>query len=95
MAQRPEDDPIHPRSSHLAGAGEYMGVGLQFGASIALFLFAGMWLDGRLGTDPWFLILGVVIGGSAGFWSVYRKLMADQRERDRLRREEREKESKP
>lgn len=90
MAERPKD-PIHPTPQH-AAAGQYMGVGLQFAASIALFLFAGIWLDGRLDSEPWFTILGVVVGGSAGFYSLYRRLMHDQRARDEERRRRKEEE---
>jgi F0F1-type ATP synthase assembly protein I len=58
-------------------------VGLGFAASVALFLFLGMWADGRLGTSPWLLILGAFIGGAAGFWSMYRKLVVAPRRNDR------------
>lgn len=66
-----------------ADVGEHMGAGLQFAASIALFLFLGMWLDKRLGTDPWLLIAGVMVGGTAGFWSIYRRLVVLPREREK------------
>lgn len=59
-----------------------MGVGLAFAASILFFLFVGMWLDRRLGTEPWLLIAGVFVGGGAGFWSMYRRLVVDPRARD-------------
>ena len=62
-------------------AGEYMGVGLQFAGSILLFLFLGMWLDKKLGTDPGLLTAGVFVGGGAGFWSMYRRLVIEPRER--------------
>ena len=52
-----------------------MGVGLQFAASILLFFFLGRWLDDRLGTEPWLLVIGVFVGLSAGFWSMYRRLV--------------------
>jgi ATP synthase protein I len=58
-----------------------MGVGLQFAASILLFLFLGMWLDKRLGTAPWLLIAGVFLGGTAGFYSIYRRLVVMPREK--------------
>jgi ATP synthase protein I len=64
-------------------AGDLAGVGLQFAGSIALFLFVGMWLDRRLGTDPWLMIVGVFVGGSAGFWSMYRRLVVEPRNRER------------
>jgi F0F1-type ATP synthase assembly protein I len=59
----------------MSGAGDYLGVGLQLGASIVFFLFVGQWLDRRLGTEPWLLLLGVFVGAGAGFYSVYRQLV--------------------
>jgi ATP synthase protein I len=80
MAARPGDrDPQPP----MAGAAQYAGVGIQFAASIVIFLLAGRWLDGRLGTDPWLMILGVFTGASAGFYSMYRQLVLQPRERER------------
>ena len=66
--------------------GEYAGVGLQFALAIVVFMFAGMWLDRALGTSPWLLILFVFGGAAAGFYSIYRKLMAAQRRADEARR---------
>jgi ATP synthase protein I len=71
-------------------AGDYAGIGLQFAFSIVAFMFAGMWLDRRLDTSPWLLILFVFGGAGAGFYSIYRKLMAAQRRADEARRRERE-----
>ena len=68
-----------------ASAGTYLGLGLQFAASIVIFLFVGQWLDRRFGTEPWLLLIGVFVGAGGGFYSIYRKLMADLR-RDEERR---------
>ena len=77
-------DPLRPGPRHGGPqAGDLMGVGLQFAASIALFLFLGMWADRRFGTDPWLLIAGVFVGGGAGFWSIYRRLVVEPRMKDR------------
>lgn len=87
MPTRREDpDPLRSkRSSHVEGA-QFIGVGLQFAGSILLFLFAGRWLDERLGTGPWLLLLGVFVGGAAGFYSLYRQLTSATRGRDDRRR---------
>ncbi len=61
-------------------ASEFAGIGLQFAASIVLFVFAGQWLDRRLGTGPLFLIVGVFMGAGGSFYSMYRKLMASQKD---------------
>lgn len=68
---RRRDVPTGPR------AGDMMGVGLAFAASILLFFFLGRWLDEKLGTEPWLLIAGVFVGLTAGFWSMYRRLVVD------------------
>ncbi len=61
---------------------EYGGVGLQFAGAILLFLFAGRWLDERLGTEPWLLLTGVMVGAAAGFYSMYRQLVIVPRRRE-------------
>jgi F0F1-type ATP synthase assembly protein I len=68
-------------------AGEVLGVGMQFAGAIILFLFLGMWLDARLGTEPWLLLIGVLVGAVAGFASMYRQLVIVPRERERHQRE--------
>ena len=67
-------------------AGDFAGVGFQFAFAIILFLYAGQWIDKRLGTSPWLLILGVFSGAGLGFFSMYRKLMAVQARDDQRRR---------
>jgi len=86
MASAPHD-PKEPRTS-AAQAGEVLGVGLQFAGAIVLFLFVGRWLDDRLGTEPWLLLTGVMVGAVAGFVSLYRQLVVAPREREKRRREE-------
>ena len=75
-----------------SNVGQYAGLGLQFAASILLFLYVGQWLDRRFGTAPVFLLLGVFLGAGGSFYSMYRKLMAAQEreERDRAERKARE-----
>ena len=60
-----------------ASSTKYMGLGLQFAGAIVVFLFAGQWLDSKLGTAPWLLIAGVFVGASAGFYSIYTRVMND------------------
>ncbi|HSA54513.1 MAG TPA: AtpZ/AtpI family protein [Gemmatimonadaceae bacterium] len=71
-------------TSSLASASAYAGLGLQFALSILLFVWTGQWLDRKLGTDPWLLILGAFVGAGAGFYAIYRRLTSDlQREEAR------------
>lgn len=59
----------------------FAGAGAQFVLSILLFLYIGKWLDGRFGTAPWLLMIGVFVGAAAGFYSFYRRIMAASRDR--------------
>jgi ATP synthase protein I len=71
-------------------ATEFAGVGLQFAASILVCLFVGQWLDRKLGTAPWLLLVGVFFGAGTGFYSMYRKLMAAQAREDAARKARRD-----
>lgn len=66
------------RDSAVSGV-EFAGIGIQFALTILIFVFAGVWLDRRLGSSPWFVIIGVFVGASAGFFSMYRQMMSAQR----------------
>jgi ATP synthase protein I len=70
--------PGKPREEEGFSVSEFAGVGLQFAVSILVFLYLGQWLDRKLGTAPWLLIIGVFLGAGASFYSMYRKLMAAQ-----------------
>jgi ATP synthase protein I len=63
----------------------YLGLGLQLAVSILLFLLIGRWIDGKLGTEPWFLVIGAFLGGTAGMISFIRAV---------IRLEKKEKEEK-
>jgi F0F1-type ATP synthase assembly protein I len=55
---------------------EFAGVGMQFAITLVLFTLAGVWLDRRLGTSPWLLII-LALGGSAlAFWGMYRRMIS-------------------
>jgi F0F1-type ATP synthase assembly protein I len=63
-------------------AATYAGLGFQLLASILIFLYAGQWLDRRFGTKGILTVAGVLFGAGAAFYSMYRRLMADQRRRE-------------
>lgn len=50
------------RGPNLAPYGEYLGLGIQIAASMVLPLLAGLWLDSRLDTSPWFTLSGAIFG---------------------------------
>jgi F0F1-type ATP synthase assembly protein I len=54
-------------------------VGLELGLSVVLCILLGMWLDDKLETRPWMMLLGIALGLAAGF----RSLMRNVRRADR------------
>jgi F0F1-type ATP synthase assembly protein I len=85
LKPEPGSENLAPKSS-MAGAGAVAGMGLQFALSILLFLLAGQWIDRKLGTAPLFLMVFVFTGAGASFYSIYRKLVEQQRREDEERK---------
>jgi F0F1-type ATP synthase assembly protein I len=56
------------------------GIGVQFVAVLLVFLFLGKWLDERLGTSPWLLMIGVFLGFGLSLLYIYRKLAIDPKD---------------
>jgi len=68
---------VKPDDSSGRAIGEgwaYVSTGITFAVAIALFAFAGVWIDRRLGTMPLATIV-LTLGGMAltGYW-VYNKV---------------------
>lgn len=51
------------------------GHGLTLAVSTVLFLFGGLWVDGRLGTTPLFTIVGALTGALGGILSLLRHML--------------------
>ena len=72
-------------SSGGSSGADFAGLGIQFAAAILIFLFAGQWVDKKLGTDGLFTVVGVFVGAGAAFYNMYRKVTAAQRRDDEER----------
>ena len=78
MAEQERKEP--QQSQLISAAGQFTGYGLTWAVSTLLFLLLGWWLDGKVGTAPLFTILGAFVGGGAGFYSLYRHIVAGSRD---------------
>ncbi|MFN0243705.1 MAG: AtpZ/AtpI family protein [Planctomycetota bacterium] len=72
-ARRPED------ASTASDLGRYAGLGVQFAAAICVLGALGWWLDGKLGTGPWLLIVGIFAGAVGGFVAVLKAVPGSTR----------------
>jgi F0F1-type ATP synthase assembly protein I len=70
-----EQERLLHRRKGLSGT-EFAGIGIQFALTIVGFAFLGIWLDRRLGTSPWLVIVMVFGGAALGFWSMVRRASA-------------------
>ncbi len=73
--------------SPLVELARFSGHGLTIAVATGLFLMAGWWVDGRLGTTPLLTIVGALVGAGAGFYSMLQHLVFFPRERERVRGE--------
>ena len=62
-----EDNPVITRKSSMAYA-----AGLTIFFSVLTFLGFGWLLDNWLGTSPWFLVGGILLGSAVGFYEFIR-----------------------
>jgi ATP synthase protein I len=65
-------DPAARDGKRVYNALNASSVGLELGVSVGIGLLVGYFLDTRLGTTPWMLLLWMVIGLVAGFRGVFR-----------------------
>jgi ATP synthase protein I len=54
----------------------FLALGIQFAAIVVLMFFIGKWGDEKLNTKPWLMLLGLLIGISAGFYHFFTTVIA-------------------
>ncbi|MFO1011012.1 MAG: AtpZ/AtpI family protein [Planctomycetota bacterium] len=78
MDSRPSDGrepaPKRARGELTSDFTRYAGLGFQFAAAVAVFGLLGGWLDSRIGTRPWLLVLGIFLGAGLGFYSLLKAI---------------------
>lgn len=60
-------------------AAPLLGLGLTLAVTVLAGLGAGYWLDGRLGTRPWLLLLGACLGFAAAMYHFIRSVAGSSR----------------
>src|SRR5437588_11853054 len=76
MTQRPAGEPSPGDGGRgmqfLATAAWFTGMGWTIAVAIVLGVLLGNWLDGRAGTHPLFLLIGLVLGLALGLFAAGR-----------------------
>ena len=55
-------------------------VGIELAVSTTIGFLGGRWLDGKLGTEPWLMLVGLLLGVAAGFKTLLEIARKAQRE---------------
>src|SRR5215470_15583177 len=58
----------------------YSGVGIELAGATAGLALVGYWIDGKFGTSPWGILIGVVIGIVGGLYNLVKESFAAARE---------------
>ena len=70
------------RSEVVRASSRYLGQGMTFAASVALFGWVGFEVGTRIGAESLLTILGVLFGGAVGFYSLIAQVIKGPREVD-------------
>jgi F0F1-type ATP synthase assembly protein I len=65
-----------PADQRFPGWVRYSSVGLELAGATAGLALAGYWVDGKFGTKPWGILVGVVIGLVGGLYNLIRESLA-------------------
>lgn len=60
----------------------YAGMGVEIALPIVLFMYLGYRLDAWLGSDPWLLSLGALLGVAVGSYGFIRRVLPPKQEKD-------------
>ncbi len=60
------------RRTWAADIGPFLTLGIQLAIAVVAFFFLGRWLDGLLGTSPWLMIAGLLLGTVGGLVQFFR-----------------------
>lgn len=55
------------------GLSDAINLAATVAAAVALGYFAGKWLDGKFGTEPWLMIVGFILGVATGIKAMWEK----------------------
>jgi hypothetical protein len=64
----------------IRASSHFLGHGMTFAASVALFGWVGFEVGTRIGAESLLLILGMLLGGAAGFYNLYLQVVVRPRE---------------
>ncbi|WP_243138057.1 AtpZ/AtpI family protein [Heliorestis acidaminivorans] len=68
---RDKEGPNNRPRQVLKAIGIGSSIGAEFAVAVYLGFAVGRYGDSKLGTDPWLMLIGVILGVVSGFFGVY------------------------
>jgi F0F1-type ATP synthase assembly protein I len=65
-----------PADQRFPGWVRYSSVGLELAGAVAGLALIGHWIDGKFGTAPWGILVGVIVGLVGGMYNLVRESLA-------------------
>lgn len=56
-------------------AAPYLALGIQLAATVVIMFYVGKWADQTLGTAPWLMIAGLLLGAATGLYNFFRTVI--------------------
>ena len=75
----PAIDPAARQTKRMYDGLSASSAGLELGIAVGLGALFGAWLDGKLGTEPWMMLVFLILGLIAGFRGVLRAVARAER----------------
>ena len=78
-------DPIEKKTAELYRTARYSSIGIELGISVVIGTLGGWWVDSKLESSPWGLLIGMGLGISAAIRSIsgtLRQLSQDESENE-------------
>jgi F0F1-type ATP synthase assembly protein I len=72
-------DPASARTRRAFDTLSNSAIGLEFGVAVVIGMLFGRWGDSELGTEPWLLIAGTIVGFAAGIKGLIRGMKRAER----------------
>ncbi|MCU0641770.1 MAG: AtpZ/AtpI family protein [Candidatus Margulisbacteria bacterium] len=54
-------------------------LGVEIAVAVFLGAGGGYWLDRQFRTEPWLMVVGLLLGAAAGLWNAYKIAMNNER----------------
>jgi len=76
-------DPRRGEVTTAANPWSFVGLGLEIAVPVVLFTFLGYKADGWLGTEPWLLVVGALLGMAVSFYTLFKRVQGSGQKPDR------------